>query len=116
MFNALCKRRNIRFKYECFAHAQTTAAIYNVNRSSEDAPMLTAFDFVRTSKVSKEKAERQSIRHNIQRYIGSLPASTTAEKFQEIRSKSIQELTKQGQTDAEEIWNEAFPSMKPQEK
>ncbi|MGA9135549.1 MAG: hypothetical protein WB384_26360, partial [Candidatus Sulfotelmatobacter sp.] len=43
MFQALCKRRNIRIKYERYANAQTAAAVYNTARTKADDPMVHPF-------------------------------------------------------------------------
>ena len=114
MFQGLCKRRNIRFKYERFAHAQTTAAIYNVNRASSDSRMVTAFDFVRSDKSSEAKAETEAIKNNIRTCITSLPINTSKEKFQEVRTRTIDDLTAHGRLDAESLFDSVFPNLKPQ--
>jgi hypothetical protein len=113
MFQALCRRRNIRFKYERFAHAQTAAAIYNVNRFGADSQMVSAFDFVRTDRDSTAKAEIKAIRNNIKLCIGSLPKDTTKERFQKVRTRTIEDLKAHGRPDAEALFDSVWPSLKP---
>ena len=115
MFSALCARRNIRFKHERYANAQTAAAVYNCNRASADSPMLTAFDFVRDEKEAAIRSERQNVKNIIKQVIGQMPSNTPKEKLQEVRSKCIASLTAQGRTDAEQLFNECWPSLKPTE-
>ena len=55
MFSALCKRRNVKIKYERFANAQTAAAVYNVNRGKADDPIVQPFDFVRDDERRRGK-------------------------------------------------------------
>ena len=92
------------------------AAVYNCNRASADSPMLTAFDFVREVKDAESKAERQAIKRTITQAIGSMPSTTTKEQLQEVRSKCIASLTAQGRTDAEELFNECWPSLVPKKE
>jgi hypothetical protein len=110
MFQALCIRRNIRIKYDRFANAQTAAAVYNVNRGSEDAPIVTAFDFVRD--VNPEREQEKRIKHLIRTVIGQLPTGTPREKMLDIRTRTIASLLRQGREDAEELFDSCWPSLK----
>jgi hypothetical protein len=76
MFTALCRRRNIHFKYERYANAITASAVYNCNRASADAPILTAFDFVK--EVDPEREQTEKIRRLIKEVVAHMPNSTTA--------------------------------------
>jgi hypothetical protein len=110
-FNALCKRKNIRFKYERLAHAITASAIYNVNRANSDSPLISPIDFVR--EVDPQEEQTKQIKQLISQAIGQAPQGTTAEKFQEIRTRCIASLESQGRKDAESLFNEVWPSLKP---
>jgi hypothetical protein len=111
MFYALCKRRNIHFKYNRLAHALTASAIYNVNRASSDAPLVQPFDFIREYDPKQEQTNE--IKKVIKEVVGSLPAGTPLTKYVEIRSKTIQSLQQQGRKDAEQLFNECWPHLKP---
>jgi hypothetical protein len=115
MLQALCKRRNIRIRYERYANAETAAAVYNVNRTSEETPVLTAFDFVRSKESADELNRVREIRKLIQRTFGCLPAGLGRPKILAMRADLIERLKAQGQTDAEEIFNDCWPSLKPKE-
>jgi hypothetical protein len=113
MFQALCRRRNIRLKHERFANALTASAVYNVNRASSDSPIMTAFDFVRDEKSSRARAERLAIKAQIAQSVGTMPTDTPREKFMEIRQRVIASLTAKGRADAEELWKEVWPTLVP---
>jgi hypothetical protein len=114
-FQALCKRRNVRVKYERFANAQTAAAVYNVNRHSVDDPVVTAFDFVRTTEESEKKERLMTAKRFVRDALGGFPMSTTREKFLEVRGKVISDLKTSGYEDAEQIVDGQFPSLKSKE-
>jgi hypothetical protein len=109
MFTALCKRRNIRFKYERYANALTASAVYNCNRASADAPILTAFDFVKEDNPEREHTEE--IKRLIKQVVVFMPPSTTREKFLEVKDRTIASLTAQGRADAAELWHECWPTL-----
>jgi hypothetical protein len=113
MFTALCKRRNIWFKYERFANALTAAAVYNTNRTSSDSPTISAFDFIRSAEDSAQKDELQRIKSAIRQSIGIHPVGTPRKKFLEIRQRTIDLLKSQGRQDAEELFNQVWSSLKP---
>lgn len=112
-FQALCRRRNIRFKHERFAHALTASAVYNVNRASADSPMVTPFDFVCEKDPSAEQTKE--IRQLIKQVIGSLPPGTPRDKYLEIRTRTIASLETQGRKDATQLFDECWPSLTPKE-
>jgi hypothetical protein len=109
-FNALCKRRNIRIRYERYANALTAAAVYNCNRSDADSPVVTAFDFVRDDH-DVEKREKLLKAKRFMKQSLALPLGTPREKFLEIRLKVIDDLKASGYANAEQIVNESFPSL-----
>jgi len=114
-FQALCKRRNIRIKYERYANALTTAAVYNSRRTKVDDPIVEAMDFVRDEKQALERESLRKARGYAQRAVGSLPMGTPLEKVLEVRRKAIADLKASGRKDAEEIMNEMWPTLKPKE-
>jgi hypothetical protein len=109
MFTALCKRRNIHFKYERYANAITASAVYNCNRSSADAQILTAYDFVKEDSPEREQTEK--IKRLIKEVVGHMPADTTRERLLEVKGRSIASLNEQGRTDAAELWQECWPNL-----
>lgn len=115
MFNTLCARRNLKFKCDRYTAGMVASAVYNTNRSSADIPMMTAFDFIRDERSSAELAEKQRITSVIKQVIGQLPSNTSPEKIQTIRAKTIASLKAQGRTDAEQLFNDSWPSLKPKE-
>jgi hypothetical protein len=116
MFLALCKRRNIAIKYDRFASALTASAVYNVNRHSTEDPVVQPFDFIRDEQQAAEQAELMKIRKFIQGAIGRVPFDTPREKLLEIRAKAIEQLKQQGRDDAEDLFNDVWPSLTPKEK
>jgi hypothetical protein len=115
MFLELCKRRNVGIKYERFASAQAAAAIYNVNRSSVDDPLVTAFDFVQDAEQAEKKEKLLKAKKFVKQAIGGLPMTSTREKFLETRGKVIEDLRASGYDEPEQIVDECFPSLKPKE-
>lgn len=113
MFQALCKRRNVRIKYDRFANAMTAAAIYNVNRSSENDPMVRAFDFVMTDEQAKQREQRISFTRFIKKTIGGLPLHITPEGLRKKRLNVIADLRASGCTNPEEMFDEIWPHLKP---
>lgn len=115
MLGALCKRRNIRLKYERFANAEVAAAVYNVNRGSAEVPMITAWDFVRDAKSSKAHSETLLLKKQIKEAVGMLPSDTSHAKLMNVRKNIIAGLEKLGRTDAVELWAECWPTLVPKE-
>ena len=113
-FRALCERRNIRLKYERFANAQTAAAVYNTARPSEEVPVISAFDFVREPEYAAERNRIREVRKVIMQAFGNLPAMDR-KKVLELRAKMIAQLQAKGQDDAEQIFDDCWPSLKPKE-
>ncbi len=110
-FRALCKRRNIRIKYERYANALTASAVYNVNRRSEETPTVTAFDFIR-DEIDAEKKEQRNKAKSFVKTAFNVRLGTPMEKILEIKVKVIADLKAAGYTDAEEIVYECFPHLK----
>lgn len=114
MFKALCHRRNVKIKYERYANAQTAAAVYNVNRTSEDTPVVSAFDFVRSKESADEQERVREVRRVIMQAFSGLPAMDRT-KVLGLRAKMIAKLKAKGQDDAEQIFDDCWPSLKPKE-
>lgn len=110
MFQALCKRRNLRFKMDRYANGLTAAAIYNVNRGSSDTPIIEPMDFVREPDPFREQTN--AIRKTIKQVVGQLPVGTKPEQIAEIRTRVISSLLRQGRKDAEQLFDECWPSLK----
>ena len=114
MFNALCRRKRIRYKYERLAHALTASAVYNCNRASKDSPIIQPFDFVR--EVDKAEEERLAIMAIIRKAIGEAAAKASREKLLRIRANVIASLGMRGRTDGEKLFDECWPTLKPTEQ
>jgi hypothetical protein len=110
-FNALTKRRNVRFKHERFANALTAAAVYNVNRTSAETPTISAWDFIRT--VDPAQEQRDGIKKMILKVVGDLPCDTPRAKLLELRAKVVNSLTAQGCKNGAGIWAECWPALVP---
>jgi hypothetical protein len=115
MLRALCKRRAIRIKYERFANAQVAAAIWNVHRTSEDQPTVTAFDWVRDAEESSKREQLLNYKRIINDAVRQTPVTAPRSKFLEVRRTVIAKLTEQGCENAEQMFDEKWPSLKPQE-
>jgi hypothetical protein len=111
MFQALCNRRNVRIKYERFANAQTAAAVYNVNRVKADDPIISAMDFVRDEESSRKKERLDAAKRHCKKVLSNVPAATPLEKIMEIRSKAIKDLETSGYENADDIFNQCWPSL-----
>lgn len=112
---ALGKRRNVAIKYDRFANALTASAVYNVNRGDADAPVVTAFDFIRDEKDAAKRERIREAKTYIKKVIGNAPMTTPMEKFQEIRRNAIKDLQASGYDNAEDLFNEVWPHLKPAE-
>jgi hypothetical protein len=112
MFVALCKRRNIHIRYQQYANAITAAAVYNTNRSKAEDPIVEALDFVRDEK-SRAKKERLDKAKNHCRKVMMVPSGTPREKILEIRLRAIKDLEASDYSDAEQIFDSCWPSLKP---
>jgi len=117
MFQALCKRRNTRLKYERFANAQVAAAVYNMagRMRSDDAPEVTAFDFVMDEEESAKRENDIKFRRYVQKAIGQLPISASLEKLREKRLKVIEDLRASGCGEPEAFFDSIWPHLKPKE-
>lgn len=110
MFHALCKRRNIRLKYERLSGAQAAAAVYNGHRNSESDPVVSAYDFIRDEASTRRRERLQQARQYVRKCL-TVPASTSPEKRLEIRNKVIADLVTAGYPDAEAIVNNCFAKL-----
>lgn len=115
MFWALGKRRNVKIKYERYAHGLTASMIYNANRG-EDAPAIMPFDFIRDAESARKKEALSKARRFCSRSISTMPMGTPMEKLQSVRLKAIADLKASGHNDAEEIFDSMWPHLKPKEK
>jgi hypothetical protein len=112
-FQELAKRRNIGIRYDRYANALTASAVYNVNRSSEESPILTAFDFIRDEQQAAKLEKLREAKRFVKTAIGQMPMTTPRAKFLEIRCKAITDLTASGYSNAENIFDSVWPSLKP---
>ena len=112
-FKELAKRRNVRIRYERYANALTASAVYNVHRTGEDAPVVTAFDFVRDEEASAKLEKVREGKRYIKKVIGGLPMTTPRSRFIEVRRKAIADLQASGYNDPEALFDEVWPHLKP---
>ena len=115
MFQALCKRRNVRIKYERYAHAITASVVANVNRGKAEDPTIAPFDFVRDEESSRKKEHLERAKKHCKKVM-NVPPGTTSERIQEIRRAAIKDLEASGYKNAEQIFDECWPSLKPKDK
>ena len=113
MFNALCQRKRIRYKYERLAHALTASAVYNCNRASKDSPIIQPFDFIRETDAAQE--EVNVIKALIRKAIGEAAVNTPRAELLRVRMNVITSLTKRGRTDSAQIFDSVWPTLKPTE-
>ena len=116
MFQELAKRRNIGIRYDRYANAITASAVYNVNRATDDAPVIAAFDFVRDEKQSAKLAKLREAKRYANQVIGQMPMTTPRAKFLEIRGKAIADLTASGHNDAEALFDSVWPHLVPRKE
>lgn len=116
MFWALCKRRNIRLKYERYAHAMTTAAVYNTLRSKADDPVVRPFDFVMDDEQTASREQRKKFWRYAQQAIAKLPMNTPRETLLEKRRLAIADLRASGCKEPETFFDEVWPHLKPREE
>jgi hypothetical protein len=93
-----------------YAAAIVASAIYNVNRSSADSPLIEPIDFVRVSDPQREQTTE--IKRVLKSVIGQMPTGTSRDKYLEVKERVIASLTAQGRKDARELFDEAWPSLK----
>jgi hypothetical protein len=113
MFMALCVRRNVRFKHDRFAAGMVASATYNCHRTEKDSPVFTAWDFVRNEEEDEAHAQTRKIKEMIRKAIGVLPSNTPRIKLLQIRQQCINSLLRQGRKDAEVLFDECWPMLKP---
>lgn len=112
-FQQLAKRRNIAIRYDRYANALTASAIYNVNRGSTDDAVVTAYDFIRPEDEANKLAQLRETQRYIKTVIGHLPVTTPRAKLLENRRKIIVDLEASGHKDAESLFDEVWPHLKP---
>ncbi len=113
MFQALCRRRNIRIKYERYANALTASAVYNTNRGKQDDPVVRPFDFIMDDDQAAERERAIRFRKHVQKTIGSLPFNTSRATFLEKRRKVIEDLRVSGCSSPEQLFDQVWPHLKP---
>lgn len=117
MFLALCKRRNVRIRYERYASSISAAAIYNVNRHSNDDPVVKAFDFVRDDESIFKLEKLRKAKRYVKKAIGEMPwKSTSRQQYLAKRLVIISDLKADGYADAEQIFNVCWPNLTPTEE
>jgi hypothetical protein len=112
-FYALGKRRSAAIRYARYANSITAAAVYNVNRANEDAPVVSAFDFIRDEASAKKLERLREAKQYIKKVIGNVPWDTPMERLQDIRLKVIADLAASGYSDAEGLFNSVWPHLIP---
>jgi hypothetical protein len=110
-FRYLRLRQRQAFAYEKYLAYIPASAIYNVNRGSVDAPYLDPIDFIRERHPKEEQIKE--IKVMIKDIIGKVKSDSTPEKYQQVRRELIDKLIENGVKDAEAIFDECWPSLKP---
>jgi hypothetical protein len=115
-YKELAKRRNVAIKYDRYANALTASAVYNTNCTTEDSPVIAAFDFIRDGAESAKREKLREAKRYIQQVIGGLPMTTPRSKFLDVRRKAIADLAASGHNNAEAIFDSVWPHLKPTEE
>jgi hypothetical protein len=114
MFQALCKRRNVRIKYERLANALTASVVANVNRSKADDPIIQPFDFIRDGESAQKKERLDAAKRHCKKVM-NVPSGTSREKIMEIRGRAIKDLEAAGYENAENIMDSCWPHLAKKE-
>lgn len=114
-FQALAKRRNTAIKYDRFANALTASAVYNTHRHNVDDPVISAMDFIRDDDKAEKREKVLKAKRFVNKVISSMPITTPRETLIEKRKKVIMDLKASGYENAEAIFDECWPSLKPKE-
>lgn len=112
-FRELAKRRNVAIRYERYANAMTASAVYNVHRGSEDSPVVSAFDFIRDEESARKLERLREAKRHYKTVIGQMPMTTPRAKFLDVRRRAIADVRAIGFNNAEAIFDEVWPSLKP---
>lgn len=115
MFQALCSRRIIQIKYQRHAAAIAAAAVYNVNRCDDSIPVVNASDWIMDREQAERKENQRAIRKYIRESIMGFKFGTPRSKFLEARRKAINYMKAQDVKNAEQMFDELWPTLKPQE-
>jgi hypothetical protein len=85
-------------------------------RSSEDVPIISAYDFIRDeASAAKLEKVREGKKH-ISMVIRNLPIfGTPRAKYLEVRREAIANMTASGYDNAEALFNQVWPNLKPTE-
>ena len=113
MFLALCKRRNVHIRYQRFANAMTASAVYNVNRSSAEDPVIRPFDFVMDEEQSERRERQMYVRRVVRDSVRSVNMGASREKYLQVRKTVIEKLNAAGYPEAEQVFDEMWPHLKP---
>ena len=100
-------------RYDRYAAAIAASAVYNCNRASEDSPVVHPFDFIRDEESAKKLEKVREGKRYIKKVVGGLPMTTPRSKFLEIRRKAIADLTASKFENAEAMFDEVWPHLKP---
>jgi hypothetical protein len=105
-FDALCERLYQKHRRECFYAGIIAATDINVHSSGKQfvSPMV----FV-PGGVDHDKERREKVKQNI-RSLFTLRKPRNAEETKQMRDGMIRRLKKAGHEDAEELFNQVFPS------
>lgn len=74
---------------------------------------MTAFDFIRDEKDAAKRERVREAKRYIQKVIGGMPMTTPLARFHEIRLNAIKDLLASGHQNAEELFDEVWPHLKP---
>lgn len=116
MFSALCRRRNVRIRYERYAHALTASAVYNTSAGKHVANPM---DWIREGAAAKRYDERMKIKEFISGVISRMPPQTTFEQLLEVKRKALIDIVNTGVVDheeAERMFDAIWPTLKAKEE
>jgi hypothetical protein len=116
MLYELGRRRNIRIRLDRYANAQTAAAVYNTLRKKDEDPVATGMDFVRTPEQQAKRDRMLEAKGFIRSAIMGVPRMAPRGAYLKARKNVIGKLLSAGHADAERLFDEMCPHLRPTEE
>jgi len=106
-FEALCERLFQQHRRQCYYAGIGAATDVNINSTSKTP--ISPMAFVPGS-VDRDKQRKERVKQNI-RAIFTMRRPGSSAETEELRQGTIARLKKAGHADAEELFNQVFPSL-----
>jgi hypothetical protein len=107
MFKALRHRREVEFRYLCFAGSIGASDYRNAHRTQSSDRVYSPIDYVGCEDDDKVDQRRQDAKRNIAS-LYMISSVATEEQAQLKKTRVIEDLKRQGFEDADEIFDEVF--------